>query len=201
MTLSVCCFFHWPFCYQRKKSLKIGLRFIDFAVQLLFCVTSSGHYRLKFRHGELFDKIDDFFFRLERESDIEMANRSQAEFMRQMLRLRARHQVRTPHELLEQAGPIEHHMSKQPKVYDERYCNISNSPLIQVMILSEKLSTAISVNRLSKFEFSNRTCCCASYAKWVFISTNIVISTKACRPIARLWEKWRNRCDTRRNRL
>ena len=60
--------FHWPlsFCYQRK-SLKIGLRFIDFAVQLLFCVTSSGHYRLKFRHGELFDKIDDFFFRLERE--------------------------------------------------------------------------------------------------------------------------------------
>ena len=134
MTLSVCCFLSLAFLsVTKEKSLKIGLRFIDFAVQLLFCVTSSGHYRLKFRHGELFDKIDDFFFRLEREK--EMANRSQAEFMRQMLRLRARHQVRTPHELLEQAGPIEHHMSKQPKVYDERYCNISNSPLIQVMKL------------------------------------------------------------------
>ena len=55
-----------------------------------------------------------------------------AEFVRQMLRLRARHQNRLPHELIEQAGPVETHMAKQPKMYDERWCNISNTPLIQV---------------------------------------------------------------------
>merc|ERR1711951_29416 len=53
------------------------------------------------------------------------------EFVRQMLRLRARHQNRLPHELIEQAGPVETHMAKQPKMYDERWCNISNTPLIQ----------------------------------------------------------------------
>ena len=35
-----------------------------------------------------------------------MANRSQAEFVRQMLRLRAKHQNRLPHELIEQAGQV-----------------------------------------------------------------------------------------------
>merc|ERR1711887_418552 len=60
-----------------------------------------------------------------------MANRSQAEFVRHMLRLRAKIQRRTPHELYEQAGMVEYHMSKQPKVYDERFTDMVNNPLIQ----------------------------------------------------------------------
>ena len=64
-----------------------------------------------------------------------MANRSQAEFVRQMLRLRAQIQRRTPHELYEQAGQVEYHMSRQPKLYDERYTDMANNPLIQVTII------------------------------------------------------------------
>ena len=61
-----------------------------------------------------------------------MANRSQAQFINQMLRLRSRIQNRLPHELLEQAGQIETHMAKQPKLYDERFTNHINSPFNQV---------------------------------------------------------------------
>ena len=65
-----------------------------------------------------------------------MANRSQAEFVRQMLRLRAQMQRRTPHELYEQAGMVEYHMSRQPKVYDERYTDMANNPLIAVRTIT-----------------------------------------------------------------
>merc|ERR1711953_264381 len=61
---------------------------------------------------------------------IRIANRSQAEFVRQMLRLRSQIQRRTPHELYEQAGMVEYHMSRQPKGYDERYVDMANNPLI-----------------------------------------------------------------------
>ena len=65
-----------------------------------------------------------------------MANRSQAEFVRQMLRLRSQMQRRTPHELYEQAGMVEYHMSRQPKVYDERYVDMANNPLITVRTIN-----------------------------------------------------------------
>ena len=65
-----------------------------------------------------------------------MANRSQAEFVRQMLRLRSQIQRRTPHELYEQAGMVEYHMSRQPKVYDERYVDMANNPLITVRTIN-----------------------------------------------------------------
>ena len=65
-----------------------------------------------------------------------MANRSQAEFIRQMLRLRSQIQRRTPHELYEQAGMVEYHMSRQPKVYDERYVDMANNPLITVRTIN-----------------------------------------------------------------
>ena len=65
-----------------------------------------------------------------------MANRSQAEFVRQMLRLRSQIQCRTPHELYEQAGMVEYHMSRQPKVYDERYVDMANNPLITVRTIN-----------------------------------------------------------------
>merc|ERR1711990_773113 len=61
----------------------------------------------------------------------EMANRSQAVFLNQMLRLRSRIQNRLPHELMEQAGPIETHMAKQPRLYDERFTTHMNHPFNQ----------------------------------------------------------------------
>ena len=61
-----------------------------------------------------------------------MANRSQALALRQMYRTRQRLQRRVINEQIDAAGKIESFMAKQPKVYDERYCNHQNTPLFQV---------------------------------------------------------------------
>ena len=61
-----------------------------------------------------------------------MANRSQALLARQLYRTRAKLQRRVPNELIDVASGIENQMAKMPKMYDERFCNHMNSPMLQV---------------------------------------------------------------------
>ena len=108
-----------------------------------------------------------------------MANRSQALYLRQLYRTRQRLQRRVPNELIDVAGGIENIMSKQPKVYDERFCNHMNTPLLQVVFLIGLLLISSPCSTHSNKNCSKVTFCCGKYVKWACLWTNNAIFRKS----------------------